>query len=53
MKLVTIVASRLRSEMYIFRIRITSANDPVTSFVVGIMRHLVMVGGRILRESGH
>jgi hypothetical protein len=53
MKLVTFVASMLRSEIYIFRIRNTSANDLVTSFVVGSMRHLVMVGGRILRESGH
>jgi hypothetical protein len=40
-------------EIYIFRIRNTSADDPVTSSVVGSLRHLVMVGGRILRESGH
>ena len=52
MKLATIAASRLRLEKYTFRILNTSANDPVTSSVVGSMRHLVMVCGRILRESG-
>jgi hypothetical protein len=53
MKLVTIVASRLRFEIYIFRIRNTSANDPITSSVFGSMRHLVTVCGRILWESDH
>jgi len=53
MKLVTIAASRLRFEIYNFRIRNTSASDPITSSVFGSMRHLVMVCGRILRERGH
>jgi hypothetical protein len=43
MKLITIAVSRLGFEIYIFRIRNTSANDPITSSVVGSMRHLVMV----------
>jgi len=51
MKLVTIAASRLRFEIYNFRIRNTSASDPITSSVVGSMHHLVMVCGRILKEA--
>ena len=52
-KLVTIAASRLRFEIYIFRIRNTSASNPITNSVVGSMRHLVMGCDRILRERGH